>query len=125
VSKSFSTFATTTASTTRSPTVSGSARGARSAYLEDLSIVPPMPASSQTLEHSSLRGTAMELWETFVQSQAHTKSSTPVTELPDIREGDYLIVGSTEYGVVFAGDWPATTRLGTFRMLLLEEHKPQ
>lgn len=116
-------LATVTASTKRSPQVSGGKRGARATHLEGVSIVPLMPASRDTLQHPVFEGQAMELWETYAESHQHTDDSVSVTQVPDIRQGDLLTVDSTDYHVKFVGNWPAASGMGAYLQIVVEEFK--
>lgn len=117
-------LATATASTKRPPDVAGGKRGPRATNLESLKIVPVMPARKATLERAGLEGTAVERQQTFVTQHAHTDSSASVDQLPDIKQGDTLVVGSDTYKVIYVGDWPAMRETTAYKLLLLEEEKP-
>jgi hypothetical protein len=71
-----------------------------------------------------LEGSAVEKWETYTQSHEHTDSATTVTQVPDIRQGDQLIVGSDKFAVIGVANWPATLVTGAFLQIVLEEKKP-
>jgi len=109
---SFARLASVTASTKRPPTVSGGKRGAAVTYVASLRCTPLDPVDPSTAPELRLRtGTnaPSELLQTFVDAAV------------DVKEGDVLVVGTTEYPVRYVADW--TWRHTTYRHLILEELK--
>lgn len=106
---------TTTASTTRNPAISGGKIGAPVTNLTGLKIAPLMLSNTQSQsalmvrQAIGLEGTLTQIWETYTESHAHTDSGTSVTQLPDIKTGDRLVIDSTTYTVRLADQQPATT----------------
>lgn len=122
----FGDMATTTASTKRAGAVTAGKRAAPVTNLTGVKILPIMPINTMrdaVQLRPGVEGQAIELLETYVEYQAHTDSGVAVTQIPDIKEGDILVVGSTEYEVRFVSGWPATNLTGFLR-ISLEENKP-
>jgi hypothetical protein len=71
-----------------------------------------------------IQGQTKELWETYMEYQTHTDDSVTVTQLPDVKEGDVVVVGSVDYGVRRVFEWPAAGGLLPFIRVVLEESKP-
>lgn len=117
-------MATVSCSTKRNPDVADGKRGARATHLKDVSIVSLMPASTQTLRHPAFQSLAVELWETFTHSHEHTDDGETVTQVPDIHQGDVLVVGGEDYYVQFVGEWPATSYTDAYLHIVVQEHKP-
>jgi hypothetical protein len=103
----FSRMATVTASTKRAPAISGGKRGAPATQVAALRCTPLDPVDPELHQQVAL-GTPMELLQTF-------------TAETDIREGDVLVVGSTEYPIRACEEW--TWRGGAYRRLVVEELK--
>lgn len=105
----------TTASTTRPPAMSSDKIGTPTVYLENVKIAAiseprERGANANTLRQLiGLSGSAATIHQTFTVPHAHTKDSSPVTELPDIREGDGLVSDSVTYTVRRVLRKPATT----------------
>jgi hypothetical protein len=93
VSPSFDLLASTTASTKRDPAAVSGIIGAKTTHLTGVSIFPLAPLDQQVSQLLGLTAVAGELWQTF-------------TRETDIREGDVLAVGGTDYPVRAVGDWP-------------------
>ncbi len=114
-------FMTQTASTTRNPTKAGGKVGAPVTNLTLLKIMPlviPDATSMHAIRREiGLEGTAVQVYETFTESHAHTDSGTPVTQMPDIAIGDRLIVDSITYTVQWVKQQSQTSSFG--RTLLL------
>ncbi|GIK42444.1 MAG: hypothetical protein BroJett011_62770 [Chloroflexota bacterium] len=108
MSKAFERQATVTASTKRSPNVSGGKRGAPATNIATLACTPLDPVQPEIAFRQGLEN-PFELLETFVDGGL------------DIREGDILVVGSTEYAIKAAAEW--TWRDSEYLRLLLEENK--
>lgn len=120
-------FMTTTASTTRHPAISGGKRSTPVTNLTNLKITPVM-MSSNVGQHATrmaqgLPKAAVHRFETYTESHTHTDSGVSVTQLPDIREDDRLVVGSITYVVVEAEIQPATSGFGATLLIYLDEEK--
>lgn len=96
---SFARLATSTASTKRNPTPVGGKVGSPVTYLTGLKIVPPLPVSSEVAGRFQINS-PRESKVTYIDAIAGV--------LPDVREGDQLIIGSTTYHVQAAGEWPGS-----------------
>lgn len=122
-------FMTTTASTTRNPALSGGKIGTPVTNLTNLKICPLMLSdarSQQALmvrQAMGLEGTLTQIWETYTESHLHTDSGTPVTQMPDIKTGDRLVIGSTTYTVRLADMQPATTSFGATLIIFVTEDR--
>lgn len=92
-------FCTTTASTKRNTDLTGGKRGPAVANLTSLLITPLWPVSGETVRLLGLTGAQLrELKECF-----HVPAAG--VALPDVREGDLLVVAGAEYPVSFASEW--------------------
>lgn len=107
-STSFSRLATVSASTKRSPAVSGGKRGTPSTNVASLVCTPLDPVDQELRERIGL-STPNEWLQTFVDNDV------------DVVEGDFLVVGSKEHPVKWVGDW--TWRDTTYRHLIVEDLK--
>src|SRR3990172_4686010 len=106
----FSDMATTTVSTKRAGAVSAGKRAAPATNLTGVKILPIMPINTMrdsVQDRQGLSGQAIETLETYVEYQAHTDSGVAVTQIPDIIEGDIIVVGSAEYEVRHVANWPS------------------
>ena len=110
MSTAFTRFATVTASTKRSPAVAGGKRGAPTTNIASLSCMPLDPIDSEIRERFGL-SSPMELLQTFVQGGQ------------DIKEGDLLVVSSTEYPIRAVGDWNWPPDNANYLHLIIEELK--
>lgn len=124
---SLSRMMTTTASTQRTPAMSGGKKGDPVTHLQSVKITPVM-LSSATGQHAirqaiGLEGTAIQVFETYTQSHAHTDGGSPVTQIPDIVNGDRLVVGSVTYTVRWCEQQPATSGFGATLMVYITEDK--
>lgn len=90
-------FCTVTASTKRNATVAGNKRGAATTYLASLAITPLWPVSKETIRTLDL-DSPREMKECY-----HVP--TAGGSLPDVKERDILVVGSSEYPVDWVGEW--------------------
>ncbi len=88
---SFADMATVTASTKRA-TMSSGLRGEASTNLPSLKCTPLDPVDAE-LRHSLELDTVHELLQTFVDG------------VPDIEEGDILVVGAVEYPIRSCAEW--------------------
>lgn len=104
---SFSRMATVSCSTERA-TLSDGKRGKPVSYLAALHCTPLDPVDPELRERLKLN-TPHELLQTFIEGD------------PDIKEGDYLILGSIKYPIRSVADW--VWRSDTFRHLILEDLK--
>ena len=104
----FALSATLSASTKRSPTVSGGKRGTPEVHLVDIWVTPLDPVDPETRQRLALN-TPHELLQSFVDGDL------------DIVEGDVLVVESAEYPVRSAAEW--RWRGSQFVHLILEELK--
>lgn len=100
VSYSFNRLTTVAATTKRNSDGTGMA-----AHLSGLSITALYPASAEIVTEAGLEGAAREYRQTFIKAQCHTDDGTTVTQIPDILEGDNLVVGGLEYRVRMVAPW--------------------
>lgn len=119
---------TQTASTTRHPAPSGGKVGNPVTNLTNLRITPlmlPDATSMHAIRHEiGLEGSDVQIYEAYSESHAHTDSSVAVTQMPDIRKGDKLVIGSITYTVQWAKQQPATTGFGaTLLMRIVEDER--
>jgi hypothetical protein len=111
-SKSFSLRASTTASTKRPPAVSSGKRGTPETNIANLSCYPLAPAMPELVDRLGLNAQGV-YWETFTQGGL------------DIVNGDYLVIGTTEYPVRAAASWPWPPGGGDRLHLVVEEIKTE
>jgi len=120
---------TATATTQRTPAISSGKIGDPVTNLESVKITPVMLQDTRTQlsirQAIGLEGTAVQVFEAYTQSHAHTDSSSAVTQMPDIRAGDRLITGGVTYVVRWAEQQPATASLSATLILYLTEDKRQ
>ena len=120
-------MSTATYSTKRNPAMSSSKRSVSVAKLSSVASVPIMPAvagqGAMTPMPISdpIRGQQLDLYETYIEYQTHVDSSVTVTQLPDVKENDMVVVGSVNYKVRRVETWPATSSLLSYLRVLLEE----
>ena len=86
-------FATATASTKRSPALSGGKRGPAVTHLIGVACDPLLPVNAETAERAGL-DTPHNVFETFVYSDA------------DIEQGDSLTVAGIDYPIRAVERWP-------------------
>lgn len=120
-------FMTSTAKTQRADVVSGK-KGDPVTYLESVKIQAPFPptASGQQAirEMVGIEGSAVQIYECYTESHAHTEDSVSVNKVPDIVRGDLLITGGITYRVQWAKPYPATSSFGvTLAMYLTESER--
>lgn len=118
---------TDTASTTRTPAISGGKVGEPVTHLQNVKIVPPMLASA-TSTHTirqaiGLEGTAVQVWETYSTVHSHTDGGVTVNQLPDMRNGDRLITGGVTYVIKWTEAQPPTTSYNSTLMVYMVEDK--
>jgi hypothetical protein len=107
-SAAFARQAVVTASTKRSPGVTGGKRGAPAVNLNNVRCTPLDPVQPEINFRQGLQN-PFELLETFVDAGL------------DIVEGDILVVSSKEYAIKAAAEW--TWRQSVYLRLILEENK--
>jgi hypothetical protein len=101
-------FAATAAGTKRATLTAGK-RGAPVTYLTGLVCTPPDAADRKAELMLRAGETPHRLLETYIEG------------LPDIQEGDRLVVGSAEYAVRAVARWAKAGSLPAFTQLLLED----
>jgi len=106
--------ATTTASTKRRPAVSGGKVGAPVTNLASLSVVPLLPVSAETRESVQLES-PREAKETYAFADSNNT-------LPDVVEGDLLVVSGTEYVIKGVAEYSRPSG-GSFLHIVCEEQK--
>lgn len=111
-SRSFARMATVTASTKRSPIISGGKRGAPATQEASFACTPLDPIDSEVRQRLML-DTPNVILETFVENADGSL---------DILVGDILVVGSVEYPIKACEDW--YWRGTTYRHLFVEKLKP-
>ena len=123
-------MATATYSTKRSPAKVTGKTGAAATNLTGVKMVPLMPlvvgsAVGNTVNspNKALSGRIKDYWITAAEYQAHTDSTVAVTRVPDIIEGDVLVVGSTNYKVKGVDNWPASISQLAFIYVTVEESR--
>lgn len=104
----FEHFLTITASTKRSPAISGGKRGAAVTQLASLTTTPLWPVDPEVRQRLALNS-PHEVLETY-------------TLATDVREGDILVVGASEYPIRACAEWPGLTSM-TFQHLIVEDLK--
>lgn len=90
-------FCTVTASTKRNAAAAGNQTGAAVTYLASLAITPLWPASQETIRLLDLPS-PREIKECY-----HCPASG--TTLPDVKEGDTLVIGSSSYPIDHVAEW--------------------
>lgn len=90
-------FTTVEASTKRSANLGGGKRGEAVELLETLMITPLYPLSAGTIRTLALNS-PQEAKECY-----HIPSDST---LPDVKEGDFLVVDSVEYPIDYVSEWP-------------------
>lgn len=119
-------FMTETATTTRRPAVSDS-DGARVTNLQAVKICAPMLANAvsahQVRQMIGLEGTAIQIFETYTESHAHTDGGVSVTQVPDIRAGDLITIVGVTYAVRLCEQQPPTTSYGATLLIYITEDK--
>lgn len=124
-------MATATYSTKRNPAKVAGKTGAAVTNLTGVKFVPLMPlVQGETTVNQpprsakkALSGRIRDYWITYAEFQTHTDSSVEVTQIPDIIEGDILVVGSTNYKVRGVDNWPATTAFLAYIHVMVEESR--
>ena len=92
-------FCTVTASTKRNTDLGGGKRGAAVANLTELAITPLWPLSGETVRLLGVTGAQLrELKECY-----HVPAAG--VALPDVLEGDVLVVAGAEYPINYVSEW--------------------
>jgi hypothetical protein len=115
---------TTTATTQRQVMASGK-RGNPTTHLEQVKITPVQLPSADG-QHNIRKAIGMDtvavVYECYTETHEHTDNSVTVNQVPDIQEGDRLIVGSDTYLVRFAEPQPATlSTKSSLRIILVKD----
>jgi len=124
-------MATATYSTKRAPAESGSKGGPPVTYLTNVSFVPIMPLVGAGVTGGNipqapiqaLRNRVGEFLITMAESQSHTEDSATVNQVPDVMEGDILVIDSVDYPVTEVQNWLATTALLAGIYVTIEESR--
>jgi hypothetical protein len=103
--------ATMAASTKRPPAASGGKVSQPVTHLVGLLIVPPLPADREMVEQAELRN-PREAKVTYIFPTG--------AALPDVVEGDLLVVGSTEYLINLVKEWPRTNDSSFLEVLMTQ-----
>lgn len=111
---SASDMATITASTKRPPAATGGKVGAPAAYLHSLVIVPLLPATADLVDEAQLKNPREGKMTYIFPSTGNT--------LPDIAEGDLLVVSGVEYLIHMVKEWPRPDG-GSFLEILVTQRK--
>jgi len=110
-SRSLTRMATVSASTKRSPSISGGKRGSPTTKLASVSLTPLDPVTEDVRRRTGLE-TPHELLMCYAVGSV------------DIKEGDILVVGSNEYPIKAVGEWVASPQGSDgFIELIVEELK--
>lgn len=108
-------MATLPASTKRPPSAVGGKVSSPVTYLTDLLAVPLLPADSDLAEEGQLKNPREgKVSYIFPASGGNI--------LPDIAEGDLLVIGSTEYLIHLVKEWPRPDG-GSFVEVLMTQRK--
>lgn len=81
------------------------------ANLTDLKITALYPAPAEIVTEAGLEGSAREYRQVFAQIQNHLDGGTLTEAIPDILEGDSLVVASLEYRVRAVMPWGELLRV--------------
>lgn len=118
---------TTTASTQRTPAIASGKIGDPVTNLQNVKITPVMFPDSrgqqEVRQAMGMEGTAIQVFECYTEPHTHIDSGVSVTQLPDIRSGDRLIIGSITYVVRLAESQPATTSFSATLILYITEDR--
>ena len=112
---SLQSFCTITASTKRSTVDINGRKAAPTTNLSSLLITPLWPLSAETIRTFDLNS-PREMKECF---------HIPIAggSLPDVKEGDLLVVSSVNYPVFSAGEWTPTPGLPQSLHIIVQEVK--
>lgn len=120
---------TTTASTKRNAAMSGGK--IPKTPVENLTnlLITPVMLSDMTGNHGfrqalGLEGSSVQLFEAYTESHTHTDGGVSVTQMPDIKNKDLLVVSGVNYLVRFAQIQPATYNFGATLLLYFVQDAP-
>ena len=105
-SYSYNQLAVETATTQRNADGTGMA-----AHLSGLAVTIPYPVEAEVVSDAGLEGAAREYKQVFARKQSHTDDMVVVDQIPDIIEGDNLIIDSVTYRVRSAAEWDGMLHL--------------
>lgn len=105
-SYSYNQLATKTATSQRNADGTGMA-----AHLSGLAVTLPYPVDAEVVNEAGLEGAAREYKQVFARKQAHIDDSVSVDQIPDIIEGDNLIIDGVTYRVRSAAEWDGLLHL--------------
>jgi hypothetical protein len=108
------TAAVLTASTKRQPELADGRILAPITHLESILVVPGLPVQPETINTVTLQS-PREAKETFAFAGADGS-------LPDVVEGDLLVIGGVEYVIRAVAEWPRPAG-GSFIHIVYEEQK--
>lgn len=118
---------TATATTKRHPAISSNKRGDPVTNLESVNVTPVMSPSTRGQQAIragiGLEGTAIQIYEIYTQSHTHTDSSSSVTQMPDIVEGDTVTIDSVDYTVRWAEQQSATISMAAHLVIYITKDK--
>jgi hypothetical protein len=116
-----------TYSTTRPPAFDiNEERGDPVTHLENVEFVSIMPVDNSKNPlgiRDPIQAMSVELYEAFTEKQSHTDDGVIVDQVPDIQDGDYVIIGSVSFTIRRINRWPATSATKAFLRLILEQSK--
>lgn len=116
----------TTIVTTQRQIMASGKRGNPTTHLENVKITPVQLPSADG-QHSIRKAIGMEssivVYETYTETHSHTDNSVTVNQVPDIQEGDRLIVGSDTYLVRFAEPQPPLLSVKASLRIVLTKDK--
>jgi hypothetical protein len=99
-SYSYNLLATKTATTQRNTDGTG-----MTAHLSGLSMPALYPVDGDIVSDAGLGGAAREYKQAFARKQSHTDDGSTVDQVPDIKEGDNLIIDGETYRVRAVAEW--------------------
>lgn len=105
-SYSYNQLAVETATTQRNVDGSG-----MTAHLSGLAVTMAYPVSAELVSDAGLEGAAREFKQVFARKQVHLDGGVTVDQMPDIVEGDNLILNGTTYRVRSAAEWDGNLHL--------------
>jgi len=119
-------FKTILVDTKRVPPKSGGKVGDPVTHLQDVASSPlilPSQQSQQKIRAAiGLDGTAVQLWELRMNKSTHTDGMATVTQLPDVKVGDRVVIDNVNYNVEWA-DITHPFSFGDVLLLYLTEDK--
>lgn len=108
--------ATLSASTKRPPAVSGGKVGSPATHLTGLTIVPLLPASADLVQEAQLKN-PREGKVTYIFPDPEVGNT-----MPDVLEGDLLVVSDVEYLIHMVKEWPRPGS-GSYLEVLVTQRK--